>query len=44
MKNKKAPGEDQIIAEFIKALPGNKFRPIKEVINDIWKNARNPEG
>lgn len=43
-KNKKAPGEDGIIAEFIKAASKERIEDFRKMLNVIWENGKLEEG
>ena len=43
-KNKKAPGEDGITAEFLKGLTLERREDLREILNQIWNNGKLPKG
>ena len=44
IRNKKAPGEDGITAEFIKGLPTGKWAEFRKVLNTIWEKGEMVKG
>lgn len=44
MKNRKAPGEDGLVAEFYKEMPAEGKQELLEALNEIWRKGNLPRG